>query len=142
VNGVAILERRRSPEKSGILPDLPIAERGLRSRVDLPFEGATRAARTGRIALAVDTSGSIDESVLRRFAAEVAAVREKTELLLRLIVYDADVHQVYDFFGREGAKILRRFTFKGVRRNGFQADHSRSGEGEARSAHLPDRPAR
>ena len=43
-------------------------------RVDLPFESATRVVRTGRIKLVVDTSGSIDESLLRRFAAEVAAV--------------------------------------------------------------------
>jgi predicted metal-dependent peptidase len=51
-------------------------ESDLRQRegVDLPFECATSVARTGRIALAVDTSGSIDESLLRRFAAEVAAV--------------------------------------------------------------------
>jgi predicted metal-dependent peptidase len=61
----------------------------------------------------VDTSGSIDESLLRRFAAEVAAVLEKTEPLLRLIVCDADVHQVQDFSGREGAKLLRGFEFKG-----------------------------
>jgi hypothetical protein len=33
--GAALLERRRSPEKSGILPDLPIAERGLRGRYEL-----------------------------------------------------------------------------------------------------------
>src|SRR5262245_13607421 len=73
-----------------------------REGVDLPFERATRSARTGRVALAVDTSGSIDENLLRRFAAEVAAVLEKTEPLLRLIVCDADVHNVQDFFGREG----------------------------------------
>jgi predicted metal-dependent peptidase len=82
-------------------------------RVDPPFDRATRSARTGRIALAVDTSGSIDESLLRRFAAEVASVLEKTEPLLRLIVCDADVHQVQDFSGREGAKLLRGFEFKG-----------------------------
>ena len=38
---------------------------------------------------------------------------EKTEPLLRLIVCDADVHQVQDFSGREGAKLLRGFEFKG-----------------------------
>ncbi|HEY7184006.1 MAG TPA: VWA-like domain-containing protein [Blastocatellia bacterium] len=65
--------------------------------VDLPFERATSAARTGRIALAVDTSGLIDESLLNRFAAEVAAVLVHTEPLLRLIVCDADIHQVYVF---------------------------------------------
>jgi len=81
-------------------------------RVDPPFEGDTRAAQTGRIALAVDTSGSIDESLLRRFAAEVAAVLVHTEPLLRLIVCDANVHQVNDYSGREGAKMLRRFIFR------------------------------
>src|SRR5262249_42434297 len=33
--GAAPLERRRFPEKSGILPNLPIAERGLRGRYEL-----------------------------------------------------------------------------------------------------------
>ena len=33
--------------------------------------------------------------------------------MLRLIVCDADVHHVQDFFGREGAKLLRGFEFKG-----------------------------
>lgn len=41
--------------------------------------------QTGRIALAVDTSGSIDESLLRRFAAEVTAVLVQTEPLLSFI---------------------------------------------------------
>jgi predicted metal-dependent peptidase len=40
-------------------------------------------------------------------------VEEKTEPLLRLIVSDADVHQVQDFSGREGAKLLRGFEFRG-----------------------------
>lgn len=90
-------------------------ESDLRKRegVDLPYERATRAARTGRIALAVDTSGSIDGALLNRFAAEVAAVLDQTEALLRLIVCDAHVHQVYDFSGREGANMLREFKFKG-----------------------------
>jgi hypothetical protein len=84
-----------------------------REGVDLPFDRSTRFARTGRIALAVDTSGSIDKSLLNRFAAEVAAVLVQTEPLLRLIVCDADVHQVQDFSGRDGAKLLRGFEFKG-----------------------------
>ncbi len=37
----------------------------------------------------------------------------QTEPLLRLIVCDADVHQVQEFSGREGAKLLRGFEFKG-----------------------------
>ena len=66
-------------------------------RVDPPFDRATRATRTGRIALTVDTSGSIDESLLKRFAAEVATALEKAEPLLRLIVCGADIHQIHDF---------------------------------------------
>jgi predicted metal-dependent peptidase len=61
----------------------------------------------------VDTSGSIDERLLKRFAAEIAAVLEKAEALLRLIVCDADVHQIHDFSGREGAKLMRGIKFKG-----------------------------
>ncbi len=97
-------------------------EHDLRERegVDLPFECATAGGRCARMALAVDTSGSIDEKLLNRFAAEVAAILEKTEPLLRLIVCDASVHQTYVIwnlieipgkslnnpFGR-----LRRFNF-------------------------------
>jgi predicted metal-dependent peptidase len=61
----------------------------------------------------MDISGSIDESLLKRFAAEVAAVLQQTESQLRLIVCDADVHLVRDFSGRDGAKLLRNFVFKG-----------------------------
>ncbi|MBO0725497.1 MAG: hypothetical protein J2P52_07845 [Blastocatellia bacterium] len=48
---------------------------------------------------------------LKRFAAEVATVLVQTEPLLRMIVCDADVHQVQDFSCREGAKLLRGFEF-------------------------------
>jgi VWA-like domain (DUF2201)/Domain of unknown function (DUF6915)/Putative metallopeptidase domain len=105
--------RKRRPDPSRPSRRWLALESDLRERedVDLPFERATSADRTGRIALAIDTSGSIDESLLRRFAAEVASVLEKTEPLLRLIVCDADVHQVH-ISGREGAKLLRGFEFK------------------------------
>ncbi len=107
--------RKRRPDPSRPARRWLALEGDLRGRegIDLPFERATRAARSGRIALAVDTSGSIGEPLLKRFAAEVAAVLEQTEPLLRLIVCDADVHQVHDFSGREGAKLLRGFIFKG-----------------------------
>jgi len=107
--------RKRKPDPSRPSRRWLALEGDLRERegVDLPFDRATRAARTGRIALAVDTSGSIDERLLKRFAAEVAAVLVQTEPMLRLIVCDAYVHQVQDFSGREGAKLLRGFEFKG-----------------------------
>ncbi len=107
--------RKRRPDPSRPSRRWLALEGDLRERegVDLPFDRATRAARTGRIALAVDASSSIGDSLLKRFAAEVAAVLEKAEPLLRLTVCDADVHQVQDFSGREGAKLLRGFEFKG-----------------------------
>jgi predicted metal-dependent peptidase len=37
----------------------------------------------------------------------------QTEPMLRLIVCDAHVHQVQDFSGREGAKLLRGVVFVG-----------------------------
>jgi predicted metal-dependent peptidase len=68
--------RKRRPDPSRPSRRWLALESDLRQRegVDLPFEYTARAARTGRVALAVDTSGSIDEGLLRRFAAEVAAV--------------------------------------------------------------------
>jgi predicted metal-dependent peptidase len=107
--------RKRRPDPSRPSRRWLALEGDLREHegVDLPFDCATRATRTGRIALAVDTSGSIDERLLMRFAAEVAAVLQQTESQVRLIVCDADVHQVHDFSGRDGAKLLRNFVFKG-----------------------------
>jgi hypothetical protein len=81
--------------------------------VDLPFERATRATRTGRIALAVDTSGSINDKLLSRFAAEVAAVIEQTGALLYLMVSDAGVHSAQELAGKDGARLMRGFKFKG-----------------------------
>lgn len=84
-----------------------------RTGLDLPFERATTAARTGRIALVVDTSGSVDEKLLARFVAEITAILERLEPRLLLIVCDAAVHQTFEFSGRAGAAQLRRFKFKG-----------------------------
>jgi hypothetical protein len=81
--------------------------------VELPFERTTRATRTGRIALAVDTSGSINDKLLSRFAAEIAAVIEQTGARLYLIVCDADVHSTQELSGRDGARSMREFKFQG-----------------------------
>jgi predicted metal-dependent peptidase len=61
---------------------------------------STRHSIAPREPLAVDTSGSIDESLLKRFVAEVAAALEKAEPPLRLIVCDADIHTVPSVSGR------------------------------------------
>src|SRR5262245_51949296 len=50
---------------------------------------------------------------LKRFVAEFAAVHERTEPLLRLIVCDADLHQIHCFSGCECAKLPRGFEVRG-----------------------------
>src|SRR5262249_1057068 len=107
--------RKRRPDPSRPSRRWLALESCLREQegVALPFERGVRSSRTGRIAIAVDTSGSIDGELLARFAAEVAAVLGQIEPPLRLIVCDAGVHEVCDFAGRDGAKLLRGFRFKG-----------------------------
>jgi predicted metal-dependent peptidase len=108
-------QRKRRPDPSRPARRWLALERDFKQHtgLDLPFERATAAARTGRIALAVDTSGSIDEKLLARFVAEIAAILERLEPRLLLIVCDAAVHQTFEFSGRAGAALLRRLEFKG-----------------------------
>jgi predicted metal-dependent peptidase len=108
-------QRKRRPDPSRPTRRWLALERDFKQRtgLDLPFERATTAARTGRIALAIDTSGSVDEKLLARFVAEITAILERLEPRLLLIVCDAAVHQTFEFIGREGAAMLRRFKFKG-----------------------------
>lgn len=108
-------QRKRRPDPSRPTRRWLALERDFKQRtgLDLPFERATTAARTGRIALVVDTSGSVDEKLLARFVAEITAILERLEPHLLLIVCDAAVHQTFEFSGRAGAAQLRRFKFKG-----------------------------
>jgi predicted metal-dependent peptidase len=108
-------QRKRRPDPSRPTRRWLALEGDLKQRegVDLPFERAMRADRTGRIAIAVDTSGSIDEKLLNRFVAEIASILERIDPLVRLIIGDMAVHQIYDLTGREGAKLLRSLKFKG-----------------------------
>lgn len=56
------------------------------------FEPATRPAKGVRlIAVAVDTSGSIDDAILNRFCAEIEAVQKRAGCEIYLVVADAEV---------------------------------------------------
>lgn len=81
--------------------------------VDLPFERSRRAGRTGRLAVAFDTSGAIDDGVLARFVGELCAIIEQLEPTVRLIVADAEVHQTIDLNGAGAVRELRKMEFKG-----------------------------
>ncbi len=66
-----------------------------------------------RLAVAVETSGSVDGELLARFTAEVTALMRQTGAHVRLIVGDAAVHQVEDFSGAAGIGMLMIFRYQG-----------------------------
>ena len=82
--------------------------------VALPFEpDRSRPSKGGRIAIAVDTSGSIDDAVLQRFTGEVAAIMAATSSRVLLVVCDADVHQIEELEGYKGQERLRKLRYQG-----------------------------
>lgn len=85
----------------------------LQEGVDLPFQPSSRPGPSANIAVAVDTSGSIDNDLLRRFSGEIAAIIRRTDCRVRLIVCDAAVHQIEDLSGFRGQQRLRSFVYKG-----------------------------
>ncbi|MEM4964828.1 MAG: VWA-like domain-containing protein [Pyrobaculum sp.] len=60
-----------------------------------------------KIAVLVDTSGSIDEETLRRFVSEVYAMAEEAELIV--VPWDAEVYGVYHVKRREDVKKLKLY---------------------------------
>ena len=64
--------------------------------VNLPFTPDTIKKRGTRLAVALDTSGSIDESLLGRFLAEIAAMCRLNQRNLVLLIGDAAVHKIVE----------------------------------------------
>jgi predicted metal-dependent peptidase len=62
--------------------------------IDLPFAPDNYKKRGTRLAVALDTSGSINRELLSRFLAEIAALCEFNQRNLVLIIGDAEVHQI------------------------------------------------
>jgi hypothetical protein len=82
--------------------------------VALPFEpDRSRPRPGGRIAVAIDSSGSIEDQVLARFGGEVAQIMAQTGSKVLLIVSDAGVHQCEELAGLTGQERLRKFRYKG-----------------------------
>lgn len=89
--------------------------------VALPFEpDRTRPGPSGRIAVAVDTSGSIDDDTLQRFSGELAAIMARTASRVLLIICDAEVHQVEELEGYAGQERLRKLRYLGGGGTNFQ----------------------
>ncbi len=81
--------------------------------VDLPFSPDTIKRRGARLAVALDTSGSIDKELLGRFLSEIAALCAFNQRNLVLIIGDAAVHQIAEIDWRDASDELARIKLTG-----------------------------
>ncbi len=81
--------------------------------VNLPFAPERVKKRGTRLAVALDTSGSIDEGLLGRFTREIAAMCAFNQRNLVLLVGDAAVHQITEIDWTEAADELSRIKYTG-----------------------------
>ncbi|MDQ3748829.1 MAG: VWA-like domain-containing protein [Acidobacteriota bacterium] len=81
--------------------------------VNLPFAPDITKKRGTRLAVALDTSGSIDEGLLGRFLAEIAAMCAYNQRNLVLLVGDAAVHQIVEIDWREVSRELSALQYTG-----------------------------
>jgi predicted metal-dependent peptidase len=84
-----------------------------RAGVSLPFAPDATKKRGARLAVALDTSGSIDAELLNRFLAEIAALLEFNQRNLVLIIGDAKVHQVAEIDWTDAARELSEIKYVG-----------------------------
>lgn len=84
-----------------------------RAGVSLPFSPNIKKKRGTRLAVALDTSGSIDESLLGRFLAEIAALCVFNQRNLVLLIGDAKLHDAVEIDWRDAAAELSRTKYAG-----------------------------
>ena len=81
--------------------------------VNLPFSPDTIKKRGARLAVALDTSGSIDGELLGRFLAEIGAMCDFNQRKLVLIVGDAVVHLITEIDWTEASDEISRIKYTG-----------------------------
>jgi hypothetical protein len=110
-----LARRKRNPDPSKPSRRWLALERGMRETegVDLPFERGVSASKSARLVVGFDTSASIGDDILARFVAELSAIISKLDPVVRLVVCDAAVHQIFDLAGAEAIKFLRGLKLKG-----------------------------
>ena len=81
--------------------------------VNLPFSPDTIKKRGARLAVALDTSGSIDQEMLGRFLSEIAALCAFNQRNLVLIIGDAAVHQITEIDWRDASYELSQIKYTG-----------------------------
>lgn len=84
-----------------------------RAGVNLPFAPDCIKKRGTRLAVALDTSGSIDGELLGRFLAEVASMCHFNQRNLVLIVGDAAVHRIAEVDWTDATDELARINYTG-----------------------------
>jgi len=84
-----------------------------RAGVNLPFAPESIRKRGTRLAVALDTSGSIDGELLGRFLAEIAAMCAFNQRNLVLLIGDAAVHQIIEIDWTEVSDELSRIKYTG-----------------------------
>jgi predicted metal-dependent peptidase len=87
---------------------------GRPARGRLPWQpGLTHARRVPRLVLVLDVSGSIDEPLLARFAAELAALTRRLDAPMTVIVGDDAVRAVHELrAGRVGLRELQAWALE------------------------------
>ena len=81
--------------------------------VNMPFTPDTIKKRGTRLAVALDTSGSIDEALLGRFLAEIAAMCAFNQRNLVLLIGDAAVHTIAEIDWTEVTRELSVIKYTG-----------------------------
>jgi predicted metal-dependent peptidase len=81
--------------------------------LNLPFSPDTIKKRGARLAVALDTSGSIDRELLGRFLSEIASLCAFNQRNLVLIIGDAEVHQIAEIDWRDASDELAQLKYTG-----------------------------
>ena len=81
--------------------------------VNLPFAPDSIKKYGTRLAVALDTSGSIDGELLGRFLAEISVMCHFNQRNLILLIGDAAVHQITEIDWREVSDELSRIKYTG-----------------------------
>lgn len=84
-----------------------------RAGVSLPFSPDVTKKRGNRLAVALDTSGSIDGDLLGRFLKEITALCSFNQRNLILIIGDAKVHQIAEIDWRIADEQLAKLKYPG-----------------------------
>jgi predicted metal-dependent peptidase len=80
----------------------------------VPFEPARQnGERTPKIAVLVDTSGSISDAILKTFAGTLVAIQRARKTEMRVVIGDAAVQEVIDLKPDQFVRKLRAIKFTG-----------------------------